>query len=79
MSGTREGGLKAAKRNLDKNPNFFREIGKIGGVRGTTGGFYKREECNCPSFSFTHTKPMCAGKKGGAISRRNGKKVLQKA
>ena len=31
MAGTRAGGLKAAANNLKKNPNFYRDIGRIGG------------------------------------------------
>lgn len=79
MSGTRAGGLKAAKKNLAKNPSFYKEIGRRGGLNGTTGGFYTREECNCSTFRFNHTKPMCAGAKGGTISRRVSKKVPQNA
>jgi len=71
VSGTYAGGLKAAKRNLEKNPNFYKEIGRIGGRNGRTGGFYKREECDCEVLDGPHTKPMCQGKIGGTISRRN--------
>jgi len=58
---------------------WYRELGAKGGRNGHTGGFYTREECNCSTFRFTHTKPMCAGAKGGAISRRVSKKVPQNA
>lgn len=44
MAGTVGGGKLAAKKNLAKNPNFYKEIGKIGGSRGTTGGFYANRE-----------------------------------
>ena len=40
MSGTREGGLKAAKTNLERNgKDFYSRIGSQGGKNGHTGGF----------------------------------------
>lgn len=40
MSGTRTGGLKAAKTNTQKHgKEFYREIGRKGGKAGNTGGF----------------------------------------
>ncbi len=44
MAGTRAGGLKAAKKNLEKDPNFYVKIGSKGGKLGTTGGFYANRE-----------------------------------
>lgn len=59
MAGTIEGGRKARDRNLANNPNFYREIGAIGGKNGHTGGFYANREL-----------ARTAGAKGGRISRR---------
>lgn len=59
MAGTIEGGRKAAKTNLANNPNFYKEIGAIGGKRSTKGGFYANREL-----------ARKAGAKGGRISRR---------
>lgn len=40
MAGNRIGGLKAAQKNLNNNPNFYKEIGKKGGsVTGVKKGF----------------------------------------
>lgn len=39
MAGTVAGGKKAAAKNLQNNPNFYRDIGRIGGRNGNTGGF----------------------------------------
>ncbi len=44
MSGTKQGGLKAAQKNLASNPNFYAEIGRKGGSatfesHGTCKGF----------------------------------------
>ena len=63
MSGTIEGGRKAAQANLAKNPNFYREIGARGGANGRTGGFYGNSE-----------RARAAGAKGGAISKRGPNK-----
>ena len=62
MAGTVEGGKKAAKKNLGNNPNFYRDIGRIGGRNGTTGGFAANPEL-----------ARIAGAKGGKISRRREK------
>lgn len=70
MAGTREGGLKAAKTNKKLHgKNFYRELGRLGGRNGHTGGFAANPEL-----------ARIAGQKGGRISRRgkakrNGKKA----
>lgn len=78
MSGTVQGGLKARDANLKKNPNFYKEIGRIGGSNGSSGGFmyHRYTECNCGVIEGKHTKPMCSGKKGGTISRKKPSKLL---
>lgn len=63
MAGTRAGGLKAKEKNLQNNPNFYREIGRIGGMNGHTGGFFAN-----PQLAKE------AGRKGGSISRRGKSK-----
>lgn len=75
MAGTIEGGRKAAQKNLANDPNFYRRIGAIGGKNGHTGGFAAYVECECARIFGTHHKAMCAGKKGGHISRRTKKDV----
>lgn len=62
MPGTRAGGLKAAQKNLEKNKNFYAEIGRKGGKNGRTGGFAANPEL-----------ARIAGAKGGRISRRTKK------
>lgn len=45
MSGTREGGAKAAETNKKKyGSDFYAEIGRKGGRNGHTGGFYANPE-----------------------------------
>jgi general stress protein YciG len=59
MAGNKSGGAKAAAKNLARDPDFYRKLGKIGGRNGTTGGFAANREL-----------ARIAGKKGGQISRR---------
>ena len=54
MAGTKAGGLKAAKKNLARDPNFYAKIGAKGGKNGKTGGFSGN-----PAFA------RIAGAKGG--------------
>jgi general stress protein YciG len=64
MSGTVEGGAKAALRNKEKyGEDFYKRIGATGGKNGTTGGFYANREL-----------AREAGRIGGLKSKR-GKKV----
>lgn len=64
MAGTKAGGLKAAAKNIAKNPRFYEEIGRKGGKNGHTGGFAANPEL-----------ARIAGAKGGRISRRRKKVV----
>ena len=59
MAGTKEGGKKAAAKNLQRDPLFYAKIGAKGGKRGHTGGFAANPEL-----------ARIAGAKGGRISRR---------
>ena len=64
MAGTKKGGIKAAAKNLARDPLFYAKIGSIGGKKGTTGGFAANPEL-----------ARIAGAKGGKISRR--KKIVR--
>jgi general stress protein YciG len=59
MAGTKEGGVKAAAKNLQRDPEFYAKIGAKGGRNGRTGGFAANPEL-----------ARIAGAKGGRISRR---------
>lgn len=59
MAGTKAGAAKARNTLLAINPNYFSEIGKIGGRAGHTGGFAANPDL-----------ARIAGAKGGRISRR---------
>lgn len=64
MSGTRQGGLKAAQTNKRKyGSDFYAMIGAKGGKNGHTGGFYHSKANGLD----TH---VTAGAKGGTISRK---------
>jgi general stress protein YciG len=65
---TRIGGLKAAKANLKTNPNFYKDIGRLGGLAGHSGGFA--------------SDPLLAskvGSKGGKLGKRGHKYLREDA
>lgn len=60
MAGTKEGGKAAAATNKAKyGSDFYAKIGKMGGTKGRTGGFYANREL-----------ARIAGSKGGKLSKR---------
>lgn len=60
MSGSRAGGLKAAATNKKLyGDDFYRNIGKLGGENGHTGGFAENP-----------ARAKLAGHKGGMISSK---------
>jgi general stress protein YciG len=65
MPGTKEGGKKAAAKNLAKDPSFYARIGAKGGRNGHTGGFAANPDL-----------ARVAGAKGGRISRRRKSTVV---
>lgn len=67
MAGTKEGGLKAAEKNIKNDPDFYRRIGAKGGRNGHTGG-----------FAADRVLASIAGTKGGKISKR-GKSLTARA
>jgi len=65
MAGTKAGGLRAAETNKQKyGKDFYKNIGSIGGKKGTTGGFAANREL-----------ARIAGAKGGKVSRRTKKEI----
>jgi hypothetical protein len=60
MAGTKEGGKKCAATNKAKyGPDFYANIGAMGGKKGHTGGFAANKEL-----------AREAGRLGGLISKR---------
>lgn len=60
MSGSKIGGLRAAKTNKERyGDDFFKKIGAIGGRNSNTGG-----------FAANHELARIAGRLGGSRSRR---------
>lgn len=60
MSGTKNGGIKAAATNKKRyGADFYKKIGSKGGKKGTTGGFAANPEL-----------ARIAGRKGGRKSKR---------
>lgn len=70
MSGTKEGGAKAAAKNKAKDPNFYKKIGAKGGRNGNTGGFASTE---IGADGLTgRERAKVAGVLGGRMSSRFG-------
>ena len=64
MAGTVAGGKKAAATNIARHgKDFYKNIGRIGGRNGTTGGFAANREL-----------ARIAGALGGKVSRRGKKR-----
>lgn len=69
MSGTLEGGKKAAKTNKKRHgKNFYRELGRKGGKAGNTGGFASDKVGNDGLTGPERAK--VAGSIGGKLSKR---------
>lgn len=65
MAGTKEGGKRAAQKNLARDPNFYARIGAMGGKNGKTGGF--------AAGDAGRERARVYGAIGGRISRRTKK------
>ncbi len=59
MSGTKESAQKMMKTMLERDPDYDRKIGKIGGQNSHTGGFASNREL-----------AAMAGSKGSKIARK---------
>lgn len=60
MAGNHEGAIKARNKNLERDPDFFKRIGAIGGRATVSKGFGKNPEL-----------ARIAGAKGGKKSKRS--------
>jgi hypothetical protein len=72
MSGTYEGGLKAAKKNKQNDPNHYHKIGKIGGTKSRGGGFADKE-IGIDGLTGQE-RAIIVGRKGGMAHRTKWKK-----
>lgn len=69
MAGTIEGGRKAAKTNKKLHgKNFYKELGRLGGRNGHTGGFASTKVGKDGLTGVERAK--LAGEKGGKLSKR---------
>lgn len=75
MSGSKEGGLKAAKKNTEREPDFYRRIGRIGGRKGTTGGFASSKVGADGLTGYQRARK--AGSIGGKKSKRGPAKKIE--
>ena len=76
MAGTIAGGKKAAATNIAKyGKDFYRNMGKIGGRNGHTGGFASTRVGRDGLTGYERAR--IAGAKGGKISKRGKAKKQQ--
>jgi general stress protein YciG len=68
MAGSTEGGQKARNVNLERNPNFYKEIGAMGGAAGKTGGFAS-EKVGADGMTGKQ-RAAIVGKQGGQTPRK---------
>lgn len=69
MSGTKAGGIKARQTNLERHgSDFYVNIGKKGGMCGSTGGFAS-DKVGKDGLTGKERAKM-AGRKGGRLSKR---------
>ena len=74
MSGTVSGGKKAAQKNKELHgKDFYKEIGRKGGKRSTTGGFASQKLGKDGLTGLERAR--LAGAKGGRKSRRKPRSV----
>lgn len=70
MSGTRQGAARAVATIKEKDPDFYKRIGQLGGRKGTSGGYYYAK-LHYSEDDPRH--PKNAGYKGGKLSKRSKK------
>ena len=70
MSGTREGGLKAAQKNRERDPDFYKKIGSKGGKKTGPKGFAYDDRSWFDKLKGVPSRAQLAGRKGGKVSKR---------
>lgn len=73
MAGSVVGGLKAAQKNLAKDPDFYRKIALKAQESWKLNGRKPR------GFAVNRDLARLAGAKGGRISRRNKREMAEVA
>lgn len=72
MAGNKEGGKKAAQKNLENNPNFYRDIAYKAQEAWERNGKVPR------GFAYDVDQARISGAKGGAKSRKGHKFLHEK-
>lgn len=69
MSGNRAGGLLAAKKNLARDPYFYKKAGKIGGLVPTPNGGFASNKVGKDGLTGRQ-RAIIKGRLGGQVSKR---------
>lgn len=76
MSGNKSGGAKTAATLKERDPDYYKRIGSIGGkAKNPKKGFGSDDRTVLDKILLKRKRAALAGKRGGAISRR-GKQTV---
>lgn len=76
MAGNKSGSLKAAQTIKERDPDFYKRIGSIGGkAKNPKKGFGSDDRTVLDKILLKRKRAALAGKRGGTISRR-GKQTV---
>lgn len=73
MAGTKAGGRLAAKRNKERDPDFYRKIGKVGGTISRNGGFASDKVG--PDGMTGRERARIAGYWGGKVRKDGSQRI----
>jgi uncharacterized protein len=78
MAGTKAGGAKASQTIRERDPDYYRRIGAMGGkVKNPKKGFGSDDRTVLDKILLKRKRASLAGKRGGTISRRGKQPIWE--